>query len=107
MTNRFVFAVLAVGLFSSTGLRPSRIADSPQASAGVRELPRIAWNDNTEPAGTLRGGVLELNLAIVEGVWHVLGDDEPGGQVLGFAEVGKEPSNPGPLIQEDHPCPHS
>ena len=54
MTNRLIFAALAVGLFSSTSLRPSRIADSPHASAGVQELPRIAWNDNTEPAGTLR-----------------------------------------------------
>ena len=62
-------------------------------------LPKIEWNDNREPAGTLRDGVLELRLEIVEGRWHLLGEDQPAGSVLAFREPGKPPSIPGPLIR--------
>jgi len=69
------------------------------ATLPSQELPRIAFNDNVEPAGTLRGGVLRLDLEIVEGDWRLLGEDEQGGRVLAFAEVGHGPTNPGPLIR--------
>jgi FtsP/CotA-like multicopper oxidase with cupredoxin domain len=65
----------------------------------LQALPRISWNDNREPAGSWRGDVLELDLEIVEGDWRLLGDDEPGGRVLAFAERGGQPSTPGPLIR--------
>jgi FtsP/CotA-like multicopper oxidase with cupredoxin domain len=61
--------------------------------------PKIVFNDNREPAGTLTGGVLQLQLEIVKGHWHLLGDDQPAGQVLAFAERGKTPAIPGPLIR--------
>ena len=61
--------------------------------------PKIVFNDNRDPAGTLVDGVLELDLEIVEGNWHLLGDDQPGGDVLAFAERGEAPSIPGPLIR--------
>jgi FtsP/CotA-like multicopper oxidase with cupredoxin domain len=60
---------------------------------------KIAFNDNREPAGRLADGLLELELEITEGRWHLLGDDQPGGQVLAFAERGESPSIPGPLIR--------
>lgn len=72
----------------------ARAATDPPA-----DLPRIAFNDNLEPAGTLRDGVLKLDLEIVEGDWRLLGGDEPGGRVWAFAEAGKSPTNPGPLIR--------
>ena len=68
-------------------------------SAPPDALPKIAFNDNVTSAGTLREGVLEVELEIVEGAWHLLGDDEPGGEVLAFAERGGKPSIPGPLIR--------
>ncbi len=60
---------------------------------------KIAFNDNREPAGTLSGGALELELEIRRGDWHLLGEDEPAGEVLAFAEAGESPSIPGPLIR--------
>ena len=63
------------------------------------DLPRIALNDNREPAGSLSDGVLRLDLEIVEGDWRLVGDDQLGGRVLAFAEVGGQPSIPGPLVR--------
>ncbi len=60
---------------------------------------KIAFNDNREPAGNLSGGTLELELEIRRGDWHLLGEDEPAGEVLAFAEAGESPSIPGPLIR--------
>lgn len=62
-------------------------------------LPAIVLNDNREPAGTMTGGVLQLELEVVEGRWHLLGNDQPAGRVLAFAERGESPSIPGPLIR--------
>ena len=44
-------------------------------------------------------GVLYLELEIVEGAWHLLGESQPGGEVLAFAERGRAPSIPGPMIR--------
>ncbi|MCZ6918346.1 MAG: multicopper oxidase domain-containing protein [Gemmatimonadetes bacterium] len=72
---------------------------------GATDVPSIApstkivFNDNRDPAGALVDGLLELELEIVQGSWHLLGDDEPAGEVLAFAERGKAPSIPGPLIR--------
>ncbi len=63
------------------------------------DLPKIHWNDNRVPAGRLEGGVLSLELEVRRGMWHVLGDDEPGGEVLAFAEEGGPLQTPGPMIR--------
>lgn len=63
------------------------------------DLPRIVWNDNDRPAGTLAGGVLTLRLELVRGEWRYLGDERPGVEVLAFREVGRDPENPGPMIR--------
>jgi FtsP/CotA-like multicopper oxidase with cupredoxin domain len=63
------------------------------------ELPRIRWNDNDRPAGTLANGVLTLRLELVRGEWRYLGDDRGGVEVLAFREIGREPENPGPMIR--------
>ncbi len=75
---------------------------SPKA---MSTLPRtqnaspIAFNDNRVPAGVLTDGVLKIELEIVDGLWPLLGDEEPPARVLAFAERGKAPSIPGPLIR--------
>src|SRR5688500_15243000 len=63
------------------------------------DLPRIRWNDNDRPAGTVVDGVLTLRLELVRGEWRYLGDDRPGVQVLAFREIGRDPENPGPMIR--------
>ena len=63
------------------------------------DLPRIRWNDNDRPAGTLADGILTLRLELVRGEWRYVGDDRPGVEVLAFREVGRDPENPGPMIR--------
>ena len=70
---------------------PLRVPPSP--------APSIVLNDNRDPAGTMADGVLTLNMEIVEGDWHLLGDDQTPGQVPAFAERGTSPSIPGPLLR--------
>lgn len=62
-------------------------------------IPRIITHDNTEASGKLEDGVLTLRLEIREGEWHPDADDGPGMPVLAFAEEGKNPSIPGPMIR--------
>jgi len=61
--------------------------------------PRVAWNDNREPAGALARGVLTLSLVAQAGEWRPFGADGPGASVLTFGEAGKGLQDPGPLIR--------
>jgi FtsP/CotA-like multicopper oxidase with cupredoxin domain len=74
---------------------------APTALASIDPDPtdRIVFNDNREPAGTFSNDILELDLEIREGDWHLLGESEPAGRTLAFAEAEKSPSIPGPLIR--------
>jgi manganese oxidase len=56
-------------------------------------------NDNRIPAGSLREGVLTVSLEARLATWHPDGDSLPGLVVEVFAESGKEPSAPGPLLR--------
>ena len=62
-------------------------------------LPVAAANPNTAPAGRLRGGVLEVELVAALAMWHPDGDSRPGIPVEAFAEPGKPPQVPAPLIR--------
>ncbi len=62
-------------------------------------VPDIRITDNRVPAGSLADGRLVLHLEIREGLWHLLGEDQPPGRVLAFAERGRLPTIPGPLIR--------
>jgi FtsP/CotA-like multicopper oxidase with cupredoxin domain len=62
-------------------------------------LEPIVINDNRNPAGTLRDGVLTIHLDVRAGDWRVDGDGKPGLEVLAFAEQGRAPQVPGPLIR--------
>jgi len=65
----------------------------------VRAIERAAINDNRSPAGTLRDGVLSIDLEVREVDWHPDADDAPGIRVLAFGERGKRASVPGPMIR--------
>ena len=63
------------------------------------DLPVVAANDNRIPAGTLKDGVLHLDLVVTMARWY---PEDSGGSYTDipvFAEVGKRPEIPGPLIR--------
>lgn len=69
------------------------------AASEQRVLPIAKPNPNTTPAGRLRDGILELDLVATLTMWHPDGDSLPGIPVEAFAESGKSPQVPGPLIR--------
>lgn len=74
---------------TSTG-RPRRVASAE---------PIAAPNDNRVPAGRYVGDTLALDLTVVTAAWHIVGDSNPALTVAAFAEEGKAPSIPGPLLR--------
>src|SRR5688572_18740050 len=72
---------------------------APRHSDERAAVERAAINDNRTAAGTLRGGVLTLDLEVREVDWRPDRDDQPGIVVRAFAERGKRASIPGPLIR--------
>jgi len=66
---------------------------------GVRGAQRVSPNDNRDAAGTLKDGVLTVHLEARRGSWHPDGDDAAGLDLPAFAEAGKTPQIPGPLIR--------
>lgn len=78
---------VARGTFLEGGSAPGGAAD------------RVRPNDNREPAGKMRDGVLELGLEARVAMWHPDGEDLPGAPVPAFAEEGGAPRIPGPLVR--------
>jgi len=68
-------------------------------SARPGDLRRVVPNDNRRPAGTLRGGVLKVRLEVRTGVWYPEGSRGDSVVAPVFAEAGKPPQVPGPLIR--------
>lgn len=73
------------------------IAESPERESPVPARP----NDNRTPAGRLSGGVLTLSLDLTETLWRPEGASGRAIPTFAFAEAGKAPSIPGPLIRVD------
>src|SRR5258705_3757246 len=71
-------------------------------SVGPRLKPaaasRATTNDNRRPAGTLRDGKLELKLDVVNAQWFPEAEDGPSVVMQTFAEQGRSPEIPGPMI---------
>jgi FtsP/CotA-like multicopper oxidase with cupredoxin domain len=64
-----------------------------------RNLSVAAPNDNRVPAGSRRDGVLTISLDATLAMWHPDGDSLPGMPIEVFAETGKQPLAPGPLLR--------
>src|SRR5215207_10940300 len=96
------FPVLTVFLLA-TALPPqeSVVPPGPRVPLPrpVANAPMAQVNDNRRPAGTLSGGTLTLSLDIVEAAWQPEGEHDPVVRVLAFAEPGKAPVIPGPLLR--------
>jgi FtsP/CotA-like multicopper oxidase with cupredoxin domain len=90
-----------VRLTLAVGLTTLFVAALPARSGAPigTALPKIAFNDNLVPAGVMSDSVLALDLEVVRGHWYLLGDDERPGQIYAFAERGRAPEIPGPLIR--------
>lgn len=70
------------------------------ASHSPRSRPEhVAPNDNHAAAGHLKGGTLMLALEAVEGRWYPDGRDAAGLDIQAFAQAGRAPQNPGPMIR--------
>ena len=74
------------------------VALALNAAAAVPLRPIVA-NQNHAPAGSLRDGVLSINLEIGKGSWHPEADDGVALAVYAFGESGHSLQNPGPLIR--------
>ena len=77
----------------STGERSEMLA-TPHGDEGLA-VP----NDNRTPAGALREGTLELRLEARQVAWSPDNDVSRTIAVLAFAETGRPPQIPGPLIR--------
>jgi len=84
--------LVLVWLMAAAVVAGARANDAPG-------IPRIVTHDNTEASGRLENGLLTLRLEIREGEWHPDADDGPGMPIFAFAEEGKSPSIPGPMIR--------
>ena len=73
---------------------------APVAPATVApRLATVAANDNRVSAGHFDGDTLSLALEVSRATWKPRGPDDPGIDIEAFAESGKAPSIPGPLIR--------
>ena len=68
-------------------------------SAKPVDLRRVVPNDNRRPAGSLKGGVLTVRLEVRTGAWYPEGAKGDSVVAPVFAEEGKPPQVPGPLIR--------
>ena len=96
------FPVVAAFLFASYS--PPQESVVPAASRAplprpVANAPMARVNDNRHSMGTLSGGTLTLSLDIVEAGYQPEGEHDPVVRVLAFAEPGKAPQVPGPLLR--------
>ncbi len=68
----------------------------PKPAVGVA---KAAINNNRQPAGTQTGKRLNLSVDVVEAAWRPEGATDPEVPILAFAESGRAPSAPGPLVR--------
>src|SRR6267142_6515474 len=89
----------AVLLFSAV---MSLGASVPHPRAGrtkVSPSSRATANDNRRLAGTLRDGKLDLKLEIVNAEWFPEAESGPSIAMQAFAEAGRAPEIPGPMVR--------
>lgn len=75
------------------------ISASSTRPSSIRDVPRASSNDNRHAAGTLRNGVLTLQLDAGVANWQPDGSSGPHLHVQAFAERGHAIQIPGPLIR--------
>lgn len=86
----------AAALLQESVVPPPPRQPLPRPIAGA---PVARANDNRHPAGMLAGGTLTVALDVVEAAYQPEGPDDPVVRALAFAEAGKSPMTPGPLLR--------
>src|SRR5262245_62979129 len=91
----------AVLLFTASLMQESVMPSPPRLPLPrpVANAPIAQVNDNRQPAGTRSGGTLNLSLDIVEAAYQPEGEHDPVVRILAFAERGKLPQVPAPMIR--------
>src|SRR6516165_11466349 len=87
MMRRIIVRVLLFGVFCNS------------APLAAQALTPIGANDNRNPAGELRDGVLTLRLEMRKGNWHPEREDGETIPVYAFGEQGKPLQVPGPAVR--------
>jgi FtsP/CotA-like multicopper oxidase with cupredoxin domain len=72
---------------------------SARRTPSAAPLPRAVTNDNRAAAGRLHGDSLELGLVVRMAEWRPEGEHGAAIAVAAFAEEGRAPSIPGPLVR--------
>src|SRR5919108_5679775 len=95
------FPVPAAFLFAVSLMQESVIPPPPRMPLPrpVANAPLTQVNDNRKPAGQRIGDTLALSLEIVEAAFQAEGPHDPVVRVLAFAEAGRAPEIPAPLIR--------
>jgi FtsP/CotA-like multicopper oxidase with cupredoxin domain len=75
------------------------LANETREVSAVSAPPTALANDNRTPAGTLVGDTLVVRLAVGPAAWYIHDEKAGAFSVLGFAEEGKPPTIPAPLIR--------
>jgi len=86
--------LVAPSTLSAQGRMTFLPAGNPPSGA-----PVVNANDNRTRAGTLENGVLTVRLVVQMSEWRPQAADGPGILVPAFAEEGKQPQIPAPLIR--------
>lgn len=94
MTNRLHVLTLVFAACSLACASPERATDRRAATT-----PIALANQQTRSAGQAAEGEWRVALEARPAMWHPSANDGPGFEVAAFAEVGKPPSVPGPLIR--------
>jgi FtsP/CotA-like multicopper oxidase with cupredoxin domain len=91
----------AVLLFTASLMQESVVPSPPRMPLPrpVANAPIAQVNDNRQPTGTRSGGTLNLSLDIVEAAYQPEGEHDPVVRILAFAERGKMPQVPAPMIR--------
>jgi FtsP/CotA-like multicopper oxidase with cupredoxin domain len=92
---------VVVALFLALPAQESVVPPPPRIPLPrpVANAPMAQVNDNRTPAGRLEGTTLTLALDVVEAAWQPEGAHDAIVRVLAFAEPGKAPTIPGPLLR--------
>ena len=86
----------ALSLVQESVVAPPPRLPLPRPAANA---PVALVNDNRQPAGIRTGHTLSLALDIVEAAFQAEGPQDPVVRILAFAEPGKAPVVPGPLLR--------
>jgi manganese oxidase len=92
-------AILLSSLLASIGIPLPHPSISHPRVHVAPSVPVMQTNDNTTAAGKIENGVLNIRLDAITGVWHPEGPNGKSVETAAFAEEGRGPTSPGPLIR--------